>query len=70
MPKVRRVVWAEVTPNWEGCHLCGGSSLDGGHVDIDGREAHQDITCTSCGATWTEVYRALKRIRIKKGEPQ
>jgi hypothetical protein len=37
------------------CPICGGLE-EGGAVEIDDNQAHQECWCTRCGATWTDVY--------------
>ena len=38
------------------CPSCRSSQIDGGHIEVDGSSAWQEITCFECGATWTDVY--------------
>lgn len=38
------------------CPVCGEDSVEGGEVDIDGREASQTVFCTACEAEWVDVY--------------
>lgn len=39
------------------CPMCGGIHLDAGPVEIDGADAYQEVTCSSCGAAWNDLYR-------------
>lgn len=36
--------------------------IQGGHVEIDGRTAWQEIDCLTCGLRYTEVYAASHRV--------
>jgi len=47
---------------WEGCPISKAHSIQGGHVEIDGNVAWQQIECTDCGLLWAEVYTASHRI--------
>lgn len=38
------------------CPACGDERIEGDPVEIMGGSAYQDVTCTECGATWTDVY--------------
>ncbi len=39
------------------CPACGQSEIEGGSVPIEGTTAVQTVTCNSCDAEWTDVYR-------------
>ena len=39
------------------CPVCrSGDALEGGGVEIDDGEATQEVTCSNCCSTWTDVY--------------
>jgi transposase-like protein len=38
------------------CPVCRHTDIEGGCVDIDGREAHQRCRCNDCDAVWHDVY--------------
>lgn len=39
------------------CPFCDAEySQEGGLVEIDENQAHQDVTCTECDESWTNVY--------------
>lgn len=48
--------------HWEGCPISKQHSIQGGHVEIDGREAWQQVECLDCGLLWAEVYTASHRL--------
>ena len=60
-------VLAEDT-NWMTCPVCGSIQIEGGHVEIEGIEAYQEVSCLHCQATWREVYAALQRDNIQPFE--
>lgn len=39
------------------CPQCRSWEIEGEGVDIDGDEAHQEVTCMKCHATWTDTYK-------------
>ena len=45
---------------WNHCHQCGDSRIEGGFVEIDGIYAFQTVTC-ACGWSWRERYVAQQR---------
>ena len=53
--------------NWETCPECGSIQIEGGNVQIDGKEAWQPVSCLHCRTTWTEVYEASARLDIERG---
>lgn len=39
------------------CPVCNKKyTVEGGSVEMDGDKAYQEVTCTSCGASWTDIY--------------
>ena len=38
------------------CHFCDSGQIEGGNVDINGRQASQRVWCLACDREWTEVY--------------
>ncbi len=45
----------------------GGVNLSGGHVNIEGKYAHQDVRCENCGSEWTDVF---ERVEIQETETE
>ena len=43
-------------------------SVEGGSITIDGTKAWQNITCTVCGLSWIEVYKASHRFFLIPGD--
>ena len=41
----------------ERCPMCEDTDVEGGSVDINNGHAFQNITCLSCGASWTDEYK-------------
>ena len=42
------------------CLYCGSSAgLEGGSIDIEFGEAHQEITCSECGRDWVDSYKLV-----------
>ena len=40
-----------------GCPFCGeDAQIEGGHVEITGGGANQEIGCLECGAHWYDLY--------------
>ena len=50
------------------CMFCWRDQLQGEDVTIDSGQASQAITCTVCGATWTDVYVLSNAVNVQKGE--
>jgi hypothetical protein len=52
------------------CPTCGGTQLEGDHVEIlvdegDGIErAYQNITCLGCPTVWTDIYKWERRTAV------
>jgi formate dehydrogenase maturation protein FdhE len=38
------------------CPFCKSPDITGGSVDIDGREAWQEVSCNECPGEWRDVY--------------
>lgn len=38
------------------CLYCGSSDIEGESVTVDGGGAWQDISCSECHATWSDIY--------------
>ena len=53
--------------DWEHCPTCKSGQIEGGNIQIDGKEAWQPVSCLNCGSSWTEVYEANIRINIERG---
>jgi hypothetical protein len=39
------------------CPCCASQNVEGGTLDIGSGEAWQAVTCNTCSATWTDVYK-------------
>lgn len=39
------------------CPYCLKDSVEGGSVEIDGNEATQEVVCTTCEASWIDMYK-------------
>ena len=50
------------------CPRCNGTDLYGGPVDIDNGEALQEITCTDCKSTWTDLYKLTGYCYFEEGD--
>ena len=38
------------------CPKCKGINITGGHIEVDGETAWQNITCEDCDASWSDIY--------------
>jgi len=38
------------------CPRCKSENIEGGQFDVEGGKALQEVGCTDCGASWTDVY--------------
>lgn len=38
------------------CLFCGGTSVEGGRVEIEGNSALQEMSCADCDGFWTDTY--------------
>lgn len=38
------------------CPYCKGDDVQGGFVEIDGKQASQNVLCVDCHAEWRDVY--------------
>jgi len=38
------------------CPKCDSSNIEGGHMEADGKEAWQEVTCNECSFDWHDVY--------------
>ena len=47
------------------CPFCGGDSITGGRLDVEGTFAWQGVSCAGCGAEWQDVYR-LDRVDVRR----
>ena len=54
------------TTDWENCPQCGSGDIEGGNIQIEGKEAWQPVSCYVCGTSWTEVYEAKCRTNIER----
>jgi len=41
------------------CPFCKSEDIEGGHMEVDGTGAWQEVECNSCGATWQDVYKLV-----------
>jgi len=53
--------------NGEKCMFCWRPQLQGEDVNIESGQASQNITCSACGASWTDVYVLANAVNITKG---
>jgi Zn ribbon nucleic-acid-binding protein len=51
------------------CPYCGSEDITGSHMEVDGRDAWQEVTCTNCGRDWRDVYR-LADVEASRGEKE
>lgn len=42
------------------CPCCGSDEIEGESIEIDGREALQDCSCSECGAEWEDRYQLAR----------
>jgi transcription elongation factor Elf1 len=47
------------------CLNCGSSDIEGGSIQVDAGGAIQDISCTVCGSTWTDLYKLDDVVNIE-----
>lgn len=38
------------------CPFCGDHDIEGGSIDIEGREACQTVKCSACEKEWLDIY--------------
>lgn len=38
------------------CPFCGDHDIEGGSIDIEGRNAIQEMSCSACEKEWYDVY--------------
>ena len=51
------------------CPVCRDrDGLSGGFIEVDIDQASQDVTCYSCGASWTDVYTLSWYKDLQEGE--
>lgn len=50
------------------CPVCESGMIEGDVIDINEGRAYQDITCTECGSSWTDVYRIEKYDNLQVSE--
>ena len=43
----------------DGCCNCEDYSIEGGPFEQDGMFVTQEVSCTACGAKWTNVFRLV-----------
>ncbi len=52
------------------CPFCKGGNLEGSNWNCDSGAAWQDISCTDCGAYWTDIYNLVGMTDIEPPEPR
>lgn len=52
----------------ERCPMCEGNVVEGGPIDINSGEATQNVFCTTCCATWTDIYRLQQYDNLRDGD--
>ena len=50
------------------CPVCGKHNLEGESVDIDGGSATQEMYCTDCESSWTDMYTLTGYADLKIGD--
>ena len=38
------------------CPVCAANQIDGSQIEVDGKQARQEVTCTACGFRWEDIY--------------
>jgi transcription elongation factor Elf1 len=49
------------------CPLCHSGDVTGGHIQIDGGIAWQEIDCGNCNASWTDIYKLTGYENLQMG---
>jgi transposase-like protein len=39
------------------CPFCKSTDISGGQIEIDGRIAWQEVSCSACGKNWNDLYK-------------
>lgn len=47
------------------CPACGDERIEAQHVEVADGAASQDVTCTECGTTWTDLYKLTGYINLE-----
>lgn len=58
-----------VRPNTRCPHCKSDDDVEGGSWDCDAREARQESSCNTCGATWNDTYRLVGHSDLEVPEP-
>ena len=45
-----------ITSGYGQCPYCPSTTISGEDITVDGRFAHQEVSCNHCGKTWTDEY--------------
>ena len=53
--------------NGNHCLHCSSDSIEGGYVNIDDCGASQEVSCKSCGSTWTDAYALIGVVNVEIG---
>ena len=56
-----------VTRSGVSCPVCYCDQIEGDTMQVDAGSAWQDVTCTKCGETWTDVYSPVTAISNETG---
>jgi len=56
MPLTQEAVNKYIAGGGGCCPFCGANSIEGGHIEIEGNCAYQEVSCLACDATWTDSY--------------
>lgn len=54
--------------SWRSCPYCNEHEITGGSFDVDSGYAAQEMTCSNCGASWVDSYRAECAINMEQGD--
>jgi formate dehydrogenase maturation protein FdhE len=38
------------------CPVCNSEKVEGGFIEVDGKEAYQEMRCLACDSDWETVY--------------
>ena len=54
------------------CPFCGSEDIEGDGVDVDGDGATQEVSCSSCEASWYDTYQltGYRTINVPNAEPE
>lgn len=50
------------------CPQCQSHDIEGEGVDVDGNQAHQEVSCSNCFAVWVDTYTLSYFNLVDEGE--